>query len=243
MAHTTPTTMPAMPSALLSPPPPRTLEDKSRQSSSGSASPHASPSTSNYETSNINIKKRHNLTPSEQQALQLQKLLANPDREVKIPKAPREKALRPPKETIKNVSGSSAGAGSGEFHVYKHSRRREYERIKLMQDQAKREKEKQEYEEKQRLLQEQSSAKTNKNRAKREKKKEAKLAARGIAKKDASEMTRFASDENGTDVEQEEGEDEKGRKDGQAKRKRINAEGTAQIVFRKKNDDEESEEE
>lgn len=69
----------------------------------------------------------------------MSRLLANPDREVKIPKmASKEKTLRDPREMMKSVSGSSAGAGSGEFHVYKHARRREYERIALMEDKAKR---------------------------------------------------------------------------------------------------------
>lgn len=82
-------------------------------------------------------KKRHNLTPAEKQALAVQKLMANADREVRLPGPSKEKHLRAPREMMKNVSGSSAGAGSGEFHVYKHSRRREYERIKLMEDKAK----------------------------------------------------------------------------------------------------------
>lgn len=65
---------------------------------------------------------------------QLEKLLANPEREVALPEPVREKTLREPQEMIKNVQGSAAGAGSGEFHVYKASRRREYERVKLMED-------------------------------------------------------------------------------------------------------------
>lgn len=54
-----------------------------------------------------------------------------------IPKPAKEKTLRPPREMMKNVQGSSAGAGSGEFHVYKQNRRREYERLKLMDEKAK----------------------------------------------------------------------------------------------------------
>lgn len=100
------------------------------------------PSTDNNSptTTNNHIpKNRHNLTPAERQAQALTRLLANPEREVKIPKlASKEKTLRDPREMMKSVSGSSAGAGSGEFHVYKHARRREYERIALMEDKAKR---------------------------------------------------------------------------------------------------------
>ena len=65
---------------------------------------------------------------------QLERLLKNPDKPVVLPEPPKEKTVRPPKDMVKNVQGSSAGAGSGEFHVYKASRRREYERIKLMED-------------------------------------------------------------------------------------------------------------
>lgn len=79
-------------------------------------------------------KHRSQMTPAELQASSLSKLMADPAKEVKIPAAPTtEKTLRPPREMMKNVSGSSAGAGSGDFHVYKHARRREYERIKLME--------------------------------------------------------------------------------------------------------------
>lgn len=68
---------------------------------------------------------------------QLDKLLNNPDKEIRLPTAPKERTLRAPVEMMKSVQGSSSGAGSGEFHVYKQSRRREYERIKLMEDKAK----------------------------------------------------------------------------------------------------------
>jgi len=57
-------------------------------------------------------------TPAQIQAHQLNKLLANPEKEVYIPSRPAEgvqKTLRPPREMMKNVQGSSAGAGSGEF--------------------------------------------------------------------------------------------------------------------------------
>lgn len=81
-------------------------------------------------------KSKHHLTPAEKQAQAVEKLLADPTKEIKLPNGPKEKTLRAPREMMKNVSGSSAGAGSGEFHVYKHARRREYERIKMMEDQA-----------------------------------------------------------------------------------------------------------
>lgn len=76
-------------------------------SSSGSTTPRPPSAT----------KLARNATPAEQQAAALQRLLAKPDREIKIParKEGVTKTLRAPREMMKNVQGSSAGAGSGEF--------------------------------------------------------------------------------------------------------------------------------
>lgn len=79
---------------------------------------------------------RHALTPVEKQRGQLEKLLKDPSKPAYIPPPPKDKLVRPPREMMKNVQGSSAGAGSGEFHVYKASRRREYERLKIMDEKA-----------------------------------------------------------------------------------------------------------
>lgn len=79
---------------------------------------------------------KHALTGVEKQRAQLEKLLKDPSKPVALPAPPKEKTIRPPREMMKNVQGSSAGAGSGEFHVYKANRRREYERLKLMDEQA-----------------------------------------------------------------------------------------------------------
>lgn len=91
-----------------------------------------SPSTTDQpDTSAV---RRHPLTPAEKQAAELAHLMKNPEKPAPVP-APKSDipTLRPPKDIIKNVSGSSAGAGSGDFHVYKHARRREYERLKIME--------------------------------------------------------------------------------------------------------------
>lgn len=79
---------------------------------------------------------RHALNAVEKQRAQLERLLKNPEKPAYVPPPPKEKTVRPPREMMKNVQGSSAGAGSGEFHVYKASRRREYERLKMMEDEA-----------------------------------------------------------------------------------------------------------
>jgi Protein of unknown function (DUF1168) len=79
---------------------------------------------------------RHARNALEKQRQQLDRLLKDPSKLAAIPAPPKEKAIRPPREMMKNVQGSSAGAGSGEFHVYKASRRREYERLKSLNDDA-----------------------------------------------------------------------------------------------------------
>ena len=81
--------------------------------------------------------RRGKLSAHERQAQAISKLLAHPDKEIRIPDGPKEKSIRPARDVMKNVTGSSAGAGSGEFHVYKQQRRREYERIQLMEEQNK----------------------------------------------------------------------------------------------------------
>lgn len=103
------------------------------------ASPSPGPSASAFTSASslpppVN---RHALTPLERQRAQLSKLLKDPAKPVNIPAPPKEKTIRPPREMMKNVQGSSAGAGSGEFHVYKANRRREYERLKLMEEMSK----------------------------------------------------------------------------------------------------------
>ena len=79
---------------------------------------------------------RYAPTAVERQRAQLDKLLKDPAKPAYVPPAPKEKTIRPAREMMKNVQGSSAGAGSGEFHVYKASRRREYERLKLLDETA-----------------------------------------------------------------------------------------------------------
>lgn len=100
---------------------------------SSSTTPPANPTL--VTTEDIQPTNKHALTAVERQRAQLAKLLKDPSKPAFIPPPPKEKNIRPPREMMKNVQGSSAGAGSGEFHVYKANRRREYERLKLMEDQ------------------------------------------------------------------------------------------------------------
>lgn len=99
-----------------------------------SLSPGPNEASSSRNALDISVKKAK-LSPHERQAQAISKLLANPEKEIRIPEGPKEKSIRPPRDVMKNVTGSSAGAGSGEFHVYKQQRRREYERIQLMEEQ------------------------------------------------------------------------------------------------------------
>lgn len=89
------------------------------------------PPTASSSTPPVN---RHAMTAVEKQRMQLEKLLKDPTKVAYVPPPPKEKTIRPAREMMKNVQGSSAGAGSGEFHVYKASRRREYERLKLLEE-------------------------------------------------------------------------------------------------------------
>jgi len=115
---------------------------------------------------------RHALSATEKQRAQLDRLLKNPEKPAFVPAPPKEKSIRPAREMMKNVQGSSAGAGSGEFHVYKASRRREYERLKMMEDEAQKEAITAEFEAKKREMDAKADAKTAKNRARRQKQKE-----------------------------------------------------------------------
>lgn len=107
------------------------------------------------------------------QATELNKLFADPEREIKLPDSGTSKGshLPPPPEIVANVQGSSAGAGSGEFHVYKASRRREYERLREMETEAKKEEDAARWEKEAAERKRRDEEKTAKNREKRAKKK------------------------------------------------------------------------
>lgn len=179
---------------------------------------------------------RHKLTAVERQRAQLDKLLKDPTKAAYVPPPPKEKTIRPAREMMKNVQGSSAGAGSGEFHVYKASRRREYERISLLEEAARKvcsftypldsntdiyiqEVEDAEFKRKREEAEANADAKTAKNRAKRQKKK-------GKAKNAASEST------HGATSSQREGGD--GNDIPLKKRRLVNG---RELVFRKQGED------
>ncbi|KAF7315622.1 hypothetical protein MIND_00077600 [Mycena indigotica] len=123
-------------------------------------------------TSSSSTTPRYAITAVDKQRSALDKLLKDPQKPAFIPTPPQDKTIRPAREMMKNVQGSSAGAGSGEFHVYKASRRREYERIKLIEETAQKETDTAEFERKRKEAEALAESKTAKNRAKRQKKKE-----------------------------------------------------------------------
>jgi len=179
---------------------------------------------------------KHAPTPLEKQRAEVAKLLQNPAREIHLPKAPREKSIRPPREMMKNVQGSSAGAGSGEFHVYKQSRRREYERLRLMDENEEKERLRVEFEKKQEELRAQVEAKTNKNRLKRQKKKELRKKKK---QKDGQDGPANGAASGGSSSEDsEDGGDEAGDGHSKRKRKKLGAAPVAErVVFKQPNHD------
>ncbi|KAF7323873.1 hypothetical protein MKEN_00608700 [Mycena kentingensis (nom. inval.)] len=134
---------------------------------------------------------RYAITATDKQRSQLERLLKDPQKPAFIPAPPEEKSVRPAREMMKNVQGSSAGAGSGEFHVYRAGRRREYERIALLQESAQKETDDAEFERKRKEADDAAEAKTAKNRAKRQKKKER---AKGGGKGGAGNTDKGSSD-------------------------------------------------
>lgn len=121
---------------------------------------------------------------SDLQKNKIERLMADPERPVHIPK-PREMKMRDPDalgEYVRNVMGSSAGAGSGDFHIYRGIRRRENQREGFRRALAKADKEKKEFQDWYDKTREAEAEKTSKKAAKRKRLKEAKKRALEEAK-------------------------------------------------------------
>ncbi|ORX80925.1 DUF1168-domain-containing protein [Anaeromyces robustus] len=112
-------------------------------------------------------------TAKEIQKAHIEHLMNRIDKPIVLPEN-KGVVLKPPKDFIRNVQGSSAGAGSGEFHVYRALRRKELTRLKLMEEEIKHEQDQKEFDEKMNKLKEIEDKKTEKRRKKRQKQKESK---------------------------------------------------------------------
>lgn len=168
--------------------------------------------------------KKRALSPTSQQASQLEGLFKRPDQEIRIPAGggPDAKRRLPlPPEIVTNVQGSSAGAGSGEFHVYKAARRREYERLRIMDEEVRIEEEQRLFEDRKAALEDDDKKKTERNRAKREKMKARKEKAK-LDKKNGGKQVDSANGGGGggikaravqSNVVEKEGEAENGKMD------------------------------
>ncbi|KAG4082833.1 DUF1168-domain-containing protein [Neocallimastix lanati (nom. inval.)] len=112
-------------------------------------------------------------TAKEIQKVQIENLMKRIDKPIVLPEN-KGVVLKPPKDFIRNIQGSSAGAGSGEFHVYRALRRKELMRLKLMNEEIKKEQDQKEFDDKMNKLKEIEDKKTEKRRKKRQKQKESK---------------------------------------------------------------------
>merc|ERR1719158_1296192 len=103
--------------------------------------------------------------------LKLEKLMANPEKPVRIPSRPVDREANRAPEFNLNVMGSSAGAGSGEFHLYRQMRRKEQSRLKQLAYRKVRDELDAEFKQKLEENEKAAAEKTAKKRLKRQKKK------------------------------------------------------------------------
>lgn len=136
------------------------------------------------------------------QRLKIEKLMANPDKPVRIPDRPVDRDVNRAPEFNHNVMGSSAGAGSGEFHLYRQMRRKEQNRVKQLAFRKKRDELDAEFKQKLEDNQKASDEKTAKKRLKRQKKKAKKKANRAVVVKDNDESVHDTNSDSNTGKEE-----------------------------------------
>ncbi|XP_077995967.1 PRKR-interacting protein 1 homolog [Glandiceps talaboti] len=113
---------------------------------------------------------------ADEQRMKIEKLMKNPDKEVRIPDRKKEWKPKTAPEFVRHVMGSSAGAGSGEFHVYRGIRRREFARQAYIDGQGQQQREDEAFHQKLEENRAKAEEKTAKNRQKRLRKKQKLLA-------------------------------------------------------------------
>jgi len=137
---------------------------------------------------------------SDIQRLKLEKLMANPDKPVRIPARPVDHEVNRAAEFNHNVMGSSAGAGSGEFHLYRQMRRKEQSRVKQLAYRKKRDELDAEFQHKLQENDKTAAERTEKKRLKRIKKKEKKKKKPKVAKQNSESEEESDSDMEDTAV-------------------------------------------
>jgi len=138
------------------------------------------------------------------QRLKIEKLMANPDKPVRIPDRPVDRDVNRAPEFNHNVMGSSAGAGSGEFHLYRQMRRKEQNRVKQLAYRKIRDELDAEFKQKLEENQKASEEKTAKKRLKRQKKKAKKKVKSALVVKDNDESVHETNSGSNLSIEKEE---------------------------------------
>jgi len=149
-----------------------------------------------------NRSKKRIKTNLDEQRLKIEKLMANPNKEVFIPETVDES--KKPRafnthEFVRNVMGASAGAGSGEFDIYRGCRRRELIRQEYLQKEDDKKKSKEEFDKVYQGHIDEAEKKTAKKREKRLKAKQ-KLKGKKASQKNQKNNEKEAS---GSEMEQE----------------------------------------
>ncbi|KAJ1835484.1 PRKR-interacting protein 1 [Coemansia sp. RSA 2706] len=117
----------------------------------------------------------------DKQRSQIDYLMRNIDKPIKLPTVSEKPLLKPPPEIVLNVRGSSAGAGSSDFSIYRDLRRKENMRVKLMETEAAKDSANDAFTQEIESLKRKDEEKTAKNRAKRQKRKSKAKGAKKLA--------------------------------------------------------------
>lgn len=117
---------------------------------------------------------RRNLSALDQQRREMERLMANPEKSIKIPgstQGEKEENMSEHQapDLVPSVRSSTAGAGSGEFHVYKQTKRKNIIRQELEETAVRAKEEAEDFEQRRREAQIRDERKTEKNRQKRRK--------------------------------------------------------------------------
>jgi DNA polymerase III alpha subunit (gram-positive type) len=156
-------------------------------------------------------------TPLEAQKIQLEKLMADPNKEVVIPELRKDQQYPEPPEFMRFYMGSSAGAGSEVFHIYRHLRRKETLRQNYIREEAEKEEKEEEFQMKLAANKAKSEGSTAKKRAKRLKKKQNKKEARIVVQSSGDPSASYSSHKLEQEVEEQQQEVEEQQQEVDAK--------------------------